>query len=279
MRVIRREFYECKYDDVYTIIPIGDVHIGAAACDEKLLGRVVKAIKAGDKHYWVGMGDACDLINTTDRRFDPSTLASWLGATDLVDLSKRQVEHYLGIVGPIAHKCLAFLEGNHEVSIRRRYQTNVYAELLRGLKDLGDVEVEMGFYGYLQLLFYRSKKRERASRITINLHHGAIGGKLAGAKALGMQKWLWTHECDLALCGHSHNTMAQKEAVEHINNRGEVSLKIRRGAFCGTFLRTTGEGASTYSEEKMYFPIPLEGVRIELRPFAEHESERVRVIQ
>ena len=75
MRVIRHEWFNVSRSDVFRLVPIGDVHLGAAACDESRLVEVVKGIAADDRAYWVGLGDYCEFINMQDRRFDARTLA------------------------------------------------------------------------------------------------------------------------------------------------------------------------------------------------------------
>lgn len=283
MRVIRKEFFNISRPDLFRVVPLGDVHIGAAACDEQLFRSVVKGIANDDDAYWIGMGDFCDWINVQDRRSDLGVLADWVEVADLVDLGSAQKERFCDIVRPIAHKCLALVEGNHEISLRKHTERDVYREIVAQVKGDGGMSsstnLMIGVYGWLQLAFYRSKRRERGSVININLHHGFTGGKLAGGKALNMQRWLWTHNADICFWGHSHNVGIQPEAVEEIDDAGAVRVVNRRGAFTGTFLRTVNDdGPSTYSEEKGYFPLPNGGVMVELRPGAKKHKGTIRMV-
>ena len=104
MRVVRREFFNIKRPDLFKIVPLGDVHIGAAACDEELFRSVVKGIAQDPDAYWIGMGDYCDWINVQDRRSNLGVLADWISVSDLVDLGSVQRERFCEIVSPIAHK-------------------------------------------------------------------------------------------------------------------------------------------------------------------------------
>ena len=264
------------------IIPIGDIHLGAAACDEDLLDRVIESVK--DKNtYWIGLGDYCDFINRKDPRYSLSSEAEWLHGVS--DKAKAQKEYFLEKFRPIAHKCLAMLEGNHESTILRHYERDIYSELVTGIKEAGkfapEEQLAIGYYGWLRLVFERKTKNKKSpsKKIIINLHHGFTGGKLAGGKALNMQRWLWNHDCDLAIFGHSHNTAAQPEAVEKLDGNGNWFTQIRKGAYGGTFLKTVNEGgSSTYSEVKGYFPLPMKGVEIIIRPHAATPEDRVRII-
>jgi len=78
MRVITHSITYPSRSDIIRITPIGDIHLGNALCDEKLLAETVARIKADPLHYWGGMGDYClsdDTEILTDR--------GWLGMNDV----------------------------------------------------------------------------------------------------------------------------------------------------------------------------------------------------
>lgn len=283
MKVITKEFFGWNRTKPLRIVPLGDVHLGAAACDEKRFQKTINYIKDSGA-YWIGMGDYCDFINRSDPRFNVSTIADWLvNKPALSDLSKAQATRFVEMVEPIADRCLTLLEGNHETAIAKYYERSIYSDIVTGIKNIagipGDEQLGMGYYGWILLRFYRSEDREAASTIKINLHHGFVGGKLAGAKALNMQRWLWTHDADLVLFGHSHNTGTQGESVESLDQAGNLVNQVRKGAYCGTFLKSVNEdGPATYSEVKGYFPLPMDGVEVILRPGAEHQPDRVKIM-
>jgi len=282
MKILTREWFEVKRSDTFTVVPLGDVHIGARACDEKLFRELVARIARDKNCYWVGMGDYCDFITGKDPRFSIKSLAAWVTIDDLLDLAAAQAERFLNIVKPIAGQCLGLVEGNHETAILRHYERDVYREIVTALKGAGgfaaDYNLAIGYSGWLILKFYRSKKRRAATVLKVKLHHGHVGGRLAGAKALNMQRHLWNNNADLIVFGHSHNTMIQVEAVEEVDRNGNLRYQHRVGAYAGTFLRTTTEDATTYSEVKGYFPIPLAGIEVVLRPGAKESPERLKVL-
>lgn len=284
MRVIRHEWYNVSRSDVFRLVPIGDVHLGAAACDEKRLVEVVNRVAADDRAYWVGLGDACEFINVHDKRFDSRVLASWVKVEDLTDLAAAQKERYLDMIKPIAGKCLGLIEGNHEICISKKFERDIHSEIVTAIKKKAgrpaDFRLGLGIYGWLQLVFYAGPDKKGGSHtINVNLHHGFVGGRLDGAKALNMQRWLWTHDADLVLFGHSHNAMAQIAQVEGIDKAGRHFEQVRRGGYCGSFLRTVNaDGPSTYSEEKGYFPLPVAGIEVLLKPGCKKQQDRVRII-
>ena len=282
MRVIFRDFFDVSRGDTFRIVPLGDVHIGARACDEKRLRNVVQSIADDPNAYWIGMGDYCDFINPSDPRFSAGSLAKWITVGDFVDLAKAQRERFNDIVAPIANKCLALVEGNHETAITRHYERHIYGEIVSGIKEAAGLDANtklaMGYGGYLILRFYRSAERKAQTTIKIKLHHGFVGGKLAGAKALNMQRMLVWNDCDIMLMGHSHNTGVQIEAVERVVGKKVMSVP-RYGAYTGTFLASySNDAPATYSEVKGYFPMPVSGVEVLLRPGAKDIRQRIRVV-
>lgn len=281
--VIRREFHGVARTDHFTIIPIGDIHLGAKACDEAALKSVVDRVKREDNTFWLGLGDFCEFINMKDKRFSVDQLASWIDVGSMIDLAKAQKERFLDFLSPIANKCLALIQGNHESVIQRFYERDIYSEIVTGIKQAARYPAEerlgLGYTGWLRLVFYRGKKKAGASTIDINLHHGFVGGRLAGAKALNMQRWLWNHAADIVIFGHSHNTMAQVESVELLDRNNNIVIETRRGCYSGSFLRTgTQDSSSTYSERAGYFPLPLGGCEIQLKPCDKLARNRIRIL-
>jgi hypothetical protein len=282
VKVIERDFYDVSRSDQYTIIPLGDIHIGAAACDEQRLRDTVARIAGDPNCYFIGMGDYCDFIQRSDPRFDPGVLADWIKMADLADLSRAQRDRFLDIIKPIASKCLALVLGNHEAMITKHYERDIYYELVSGVKALGgwpeDHKLAIGYTGWLNLNFYRSSKRARVTKIKINLHHGHGGGRLAGAKALNMQRRLAFHKADICIVGHTHDTLILPGAYQDTAGKKVVEKK-QVGVVAGSFLRGFNQdGPSTYSEVKGYLPMPLAGTEIILRPGAKKHDDRIRVM-
>lgn len=283
---LRREWYGVprNADMVYRIVPLGDIHIGSAACDEKLLRQVVARIEADPTCYWIGMGDYCEFINIHDKRFDSAVLADWVDVADLVDLAQAQRDRFLSIVKPIAGKCLGLVIGNHEGTIQRKFERDIYREIVVTLKGWGgfpnDHKLAFGVYGWLQLAFcWGEDKRGGSVVITGNVHHGFTGGRLGGAKALNMERWLWTHNADFVLFGHSHNADVYRRAVEYVGRNGHIRQQVRLGGYSGTFMRTVNDGGpATYIERRGYLPQPIGGIEVELRPGMQKGQQMVKMI-
>ena len=126
MKLIDKEVIVESESDVFTLFPIGDVHIGAKNCAESHLRRYIEHIKNTPLSAWVGGGDYCDCITPQDvKRFDFRALPDWLfkgQATNiqdmLSDIALQQRQRFVEMVDPIKDKCLGLVEGNHEDGAR-----------------------------------------------------------------------------------------------------------------------------------------------------------------
>jgi hypothetical protein len=280
MRVLKRDWSGLSRGDLIRIVPLGDVHLGVRACDEKLFTTTVNRIKDDPDCWWIGTGDFADFVNRSDKRFDPMVLAPWLA--NVGDLAGKQRDRFLDEVKPIASKCLGIICGNHEDSIFQKYERDIYSEIVTAVKDWSglpaDYNLAFGSCGWLLLNSRRSGGGKGAvTRITISLHHGYTGGKLAGGKALDMQRWLWNHDCDLALFGHAHRIQVQSEDVARVDRAGSIVYDTRKGAFCGSFLGLPTD-VDGYVEKKGFHHAPVGTILVEIRPGAEAQSDRVRIV-
>lgn len=283
MSYIKREFYGVSRSDVFTILPLFDLHIGARACAEDKLRKEISHIAKTKNTYWIFGGDGCDFVRHSDPRFSARGLASWVETHMLDDLSRHQADRFLDIVEPAASKCLVMVEGNHETAINRHDGFDIYRYMVDGVKDkggLGQHKLGIGYEGTLDLVFYGSKegeKKEGKTTISIALHHGFTGGRLKGAKGLNMQKYLWYTRCDIALHGHSHNTDVFTEGIKIVTPSGKTIIKTVYGAFCGSFLSSVVDGATLYNQIKGYPPLPLARIVVKLQPRAEDPNKRVEI--
>ena len=285
MIVLQRHFYNVTRLDEFTLFPIGDVHIGARACREDLLQQQVDKVKETPNAMWVGMGDYLDAVNRSDPRFNLRTLAEWVTVPDLVDLADAQRRRFIDIVRPIAGQCVGLATGNHEATITKYYERDVYREIVTEVKQAAglepDYQLGLGYSGWLILNFYQSAEGERRQgriQVKVLVHHGFGGGRLAGAKALNMERYLWTHDCDILLMGHVHMLGVIPAEVQAMDRAGNPVQRRRFGVYTGCFLETSVEGANTYSEVKGYLPMPLGAAEVTLRPRAHNPNERITIV-
>jgi len=269
-----KNFYNVTRSDSFRIVPIGCTHCGNMAAEEHQpkLKALIAEIVADPYAYTILMGDAAEFINTRDKRFDAASLASWISVPDLVDLAKVQKEYYLDeLIHPLAkaNKILAITSGNHEEAIKRYSERDVYSEIVSTIKGWQGMKASeklgVGMTGWLLLRFAEEAEGEKCkgSRIIkVNLHHGFVGGRLDGAKALNMQRWLWSHDADVAMMGHSHDIKVLPGAIERLNIRtGKSEIQNRLGLITGNWL-----GRAAYASDMGYFPLPVGYTELRLWP-------------
>lgn len=273
-RAIRHTISVPGRGSVVRVYALADIHLGSALCDEALLQETVRQIARDPLAYWVGLGDMCEWINRRDPRHRESRLAEWLWGKD--DLAAAQRARLLEVLAPIRGKCLALVKGNHEDAILQHAETDVYYSVVEAMRVEGQ-ELALGASGFVTLTIQRQSFRD-CRDVRFFLHHGYVGGRLAGAKALELERLPGRYDADVILLGHSHVKQALTVVTHAVNAAGEVVERRRVCAVCGTFLRTHGEPEG-YAELRGYPPTDVGPVVIEITAFrGEAGGVRLRAV-
>ena len=278
MKAITREWFGVSRSDEFVIAPIGDMHVGNASADahEKKLRALVERLAAMEHGYTLLMGDMAEYIGLKDKRFDPKSIAPWIRLSDLTDIAAVQSDRVIDILMPLIEKdrILGVIKGNHESSLERWQERDISYDLAKRIKEMGGKQPRLllGMSGWVVLKFHREKgKRAGTAVVKIFAHHGFVGGRLAGAKALNMQRLLWNHGADIVYMGHDHTARVQPEAIEEVDNGGNVVTRIRYGCSTGNWL-----GQAQYAKDAGYFPLPVGYVETVLRPRSAQAEDRMR---
>lgn len=280
MRVIRRELTGLSAGVKLNLYPLGDIHLGARNVDEEKLAQAVRQIERDPYGYWIGIGDYIEGINRRDKRFDPQTLAPWIGVSDLTDLGRVQAERFLDYVRPIAHKCLGLASGNHEETLEYIWERDLYGDIVTGVKRAAgfdqDTPLRLDYYGYILLSCIRGASHKDGSRLLkLGVHHGA-GGANTGGAVNKLRTFLMAHDADIMFVGHTHNTEGTAVDVMQFDQGGRPKMVTRYGVICSTFLRSEVEGPVNYAEKRMLHPAHVGRSLVRVKPFADGEG-RIRV--
>lgn len=282
MRLISHTVQYQNTDDVFTLYHLTDLHIGAAACDEKLLRQDIQRIAADPSARWIGGGDYLDAIaRKGDKRYMEDTLAPWLrGKNDVVG---QQRDYAADLLSPIAGKCLGLIKGNHESAVEKYNDRAIYHELVRIIAQAAgkeDSELALGVHGYINLSFQylAANSTGHGWRMTIYTHHGFGGGGMPGAHALTLGRILGRYECDLALMGHRH--VGQHLSTPYVKALNKSVIEQNRVAmFVPSYLNWriipsngTNRPVDTYSEEHGMGPVPLGTTPVVVEPFKRNFS-------
>jgi len=190
---------------VFRLILLADTHLGNANAKERELRLLVEEIKQEPLAFWLHLGDMCEYISLHDPRFDAQELAGWLlDAESLSDIGRAETVRFLNIMQPVKDKCLALVRGNHEASILRHSECDVYSRIIEGLAD-GTNEHRLDDQGFLSWIFARLRTSGRWT-LRLYLAHGSGGGSSDGNAANKLGKLAkQVDNVDIVAMGHVHD--------------------------------------------------------------------------
>lgn len=283
MKVVTRHITLDGRTDTPKITPIGDIHYGGRDCDVKLLKQVVEKIASEKSHYWIGMGDMGEFINMKDKRFDADEIAPEL-LPKIGKLAQAQGENIVEILAPIKDRCLGLLCGNHEETVRLRYEHDIHSHTCAGLyhadNTLGIVspeDMDLGYSAFVRVKFgmgeswdaRAGKNVQRWKQFVIYAHHGAGGGRKTGSKVNRLEDHTVSFpDCDMYVMGHVHDKVAWvKPSLAVAAREDKIIDRHRAFGITGTFKRTYQLGGMGYGEKQMYPATALGVISFTVTPF------------
>lgn len=269
MKVIRHDINYKSHLAVIKIKPLYDLHIGAFSCDEDKIREDVEAVLADPLAFAIIGGDVCEFINRSDKRHKEEGMAKWLHGHG--DVAQMQIERAIKLLSPLTkkNKVLAVMTGNHEESILKKYERDVYAELVRNLRRSDGVHIGLGYSGWVQLNMKEmtrsatSVNKKNAAKlwcIDLWLSHGYGGGILEGGHALTLGRVFKSYDADLVLMGHRHVFASVRNLQISLSPYGIVQERTQVGAFCGAYRKSWSQDNSvaapgaSYEQMKGYPP-------------------------
>lgn len=175
-----------------------DIHAGAPDFAEAEFRDRVALIEKDPFARWTMGGDAGDLIRHNDRRYTITELdPRYRLATDLKHATQ---EHLVEMLGPIADKCWAWADGNHEEKMDKSNGGHF------GVETCCKLGVERRFVGYDGdvLVAFTVGTRGGQTRQWLHVAHGWQAGRSRGAARNQAEKELGMCGADIFLRGHNH---------------------------------------------------------------------------
>lgn len=278
MRCITKTIEHDSRSDVFRIVPLGDIHLGAAACDEKLLQQQIEYIRTTPNTLWIGMGDLLECIPRCDKRHDERVVARWLHGKG--PIIKYQRDKLVDLLKPIGPRCIGMLVGNHELTIEQRYSSDAYLDVIEGIRATEDTDLRLDISGFLYLKFQRCNnhgEKGGTRTLTLDLHHGWAGGDTMSSAAIKLEKRPASFDADIHIIGHTHKSMAFAVTKTGVLRSGKIYAKNSYCVNSGSFLKTALEDGVTYSERFGKKPTALGCPEILFRPGDESDGIRVTV--
>jgi hypothetical protein len=249
------------------IYPIGDIHLGAAACDIGHFRRTVAQVAADKTARWIGMGDYGDFILPEDPRwsmsaFDWKRLGYRKGRPDLRNLGQE----YLGFVRrelePIKGQCIGLLDGNHDDVMKNKYHVDVVGALCDDMK--------VPYLGYTALVrtevvIDNGSKGGRVWAFDIFAEHGAAGGGTDGNAVNSLQKRGMEFDAAVYLKGHVHKRATGPSRTILGWGKGKIAVRDKVFVLTGTYLKGYSEFETTYGERKGYPPNEIGGTVVRVK--------------
>ena len=257
MEIIEKRITLENIEKPLVIIPLGDVHYGNINVDIMKFKETIEYIRTKENCYAVLMGDTCDAIMISDKRFDIESITPEL-RSKIGDLGMAQYTNMRNMLMPIKDKILASVDGNHGTTLYQKYHCDYDAWLARelGIPDLGTS-------GFLIIKFDRAQFHTET--VTIYMHHGYVAGRLSGNKLNAMDRLRSSYDADVFLMGHSHDIFVK--SYLKISPAGtKIKNKKQYVAQTGSFLQTLIQGTTSYAEIAGYPPQKTGCVKIEIYP-------------
>jgi hypothetical protein len=281
METLIKRFRYRSRGQVYKLWFLSDFHVGNACCDETLLRKTVREIRAeadawkkADEEKSTDMpvyppvftlGDDGEFISRQDWRFRQSQLAPWLRGLECDycdDLVQAEEDRAVAIQEPIKDLILGKLWGNHEDKQLRAFERNVARNICNRLGVPALQEC-----AYVRLIFARGKNSD-VRTLDLFLHHGWFAGRTATAKEGNLLKILADWDVDIAAVGHGHaRHVAEPRLFTRLNQEGTALTKRRRYALMtGAFLESHVIGTTNYASQSGYAPSDLGPVTAFFKP-------------
>lgn len=272
MRTLNHHIYYPSRASTIDLYYLTDMHIGARACDERLLQADVSAIARNPNARWIGGGDYIDCIaRKKDKRYNESTLAKWLRGKD--DTIGQQRDKLIEYLSPIADKCLGLVCGNHERAALDYADRDIYWEIVTMLAQRANVEPQklaLGVQGFVSIKFRRGTETDIHDTWVMNVfcQHGYGGGRLPGGHALTLGRVLNDYVCDIAMLGHRHTRQYVDKHTVAPNWKTRFSMALFVPSYLEAYIRPSSEDrlVDTYNEQIGLPPQHLGTVPISIRP-------------
>jgi len=258
MKTIHKTIELDNASQIIRLRNISDIHLGSVYCNRSMLKSVIDDIAHDSNYYWFGGGDYAEFIDYADhRRFRANELDLRLhGKNDIIGEEITMLGEYFS---PISKKCIAFVDGNHEIAASKYYNRDI----IRQFTDVAGIDYNkyLGFRGFI-VVHFKLYDKVRFS-LTFYLTHGTGSSKMASGHVLYLNKFFQNYSADVFMAGHRHVCLSIENS--RIVPRGSGSeLRTQHALLSGSFLSASMNSNTTtnYADHAEYVPASPGGYEI-----------------
>lgn len=164
----------------------------------------------------------CAMQGKYDKRSDKSKVRPEHQVSNYLDaLISTAADDY----EPFAHHLISLGEGNHEVSIRTRHETDLTQRLVSVLNDRTGSKIIAG--GYTTWVLFRFRRGEQRTSKVLWMIHGYAGGGPVTKDMIQFNRQLgYIEATDMFLSGHTHDSWATDVTRKYLD-RHTATVKNR----------------------------------------------------
>ena len=170
--------------------------------------------------------DVGDFFCAMQGKYDPRSSKGALRPEHLKgDYLDCLVETATDFLGPYADLFAVMSQGNHEGSIKNRYETDLTGRLVNNLRRLGSKVVQHKYNGFTRLQFHDN----RYTRALVGWHtHGYGGGGPVTKDVIQTNRQgVFLEGVDFVISGHTHDAWVVPQAVVRFNRQNIVEHRER----------------------------------------------------
>jgi len=201
--------------EVIEIHVLADFHLGDPFCDEKLVRRQIEIVKSRENAYCILNGD---LLNTALKGSVSDCYEEKISPME-------QLKLIVGLMEPIAKKCLVITSGNHE----RRVSKDTSIDLMEIVaRELQVPYAEEGAMLYISCGQNVAEHRDKPVTYMVYVTHGSGGGRTEGGKINALAQLVALVDADIYVHSHVHLPGAFKEDYFRTNPNNRTTTRVTK---------------------------------------------------
>lgn len=180
------------------------------------------------------------------------------------------LKYGIELLNPYKENIVIMSDGNHEISVRERHETDLTERLIQGL---GGSIIHQKYTGWIVFRFLEesAKSTPTSSTLTMYRTHGS-GGNAPVTKGVIQSARRQDHiDADLYVSGHIHTEYSLPRPKWYLDRNGNVKIKTPLHQQIGTYKDST---MKTWEDMKGFSPPSLGGCWIVFN----YDSETERVV-